>query len=160
MIITHKIHKFLITSMFSLDHFVNEDVTAITLKKSPFVLVEWRQFDGVCLVYKSGSVICHGFNVGEYYSHLLKIGYDLSPITLVTQSAYHKLTDKVRYSTLVHELNCIYEPEIFHGATKYIDKLHFIIYHTGTLIITGLRCEADIDKAYDFILQLELYNGI
>ena len=78
----------------------------------------------------------------------------------MTQSAYHKLTDKVRYSTLVHELNCMYEPEIFHAATKYIDKLHFIIYHTGSLIITGIRSESDIATSYDIILQLELYNGL
>ena len=111
-------------------------------------------------MYKAGAVICHGFNTAGYYSHLLELGYELSPVTLVSKSAVHKLRGKVNYTTLVRELNCIYEPELFHGATRHLDKLHLIIYHTGTVLVTGLRTEEDEDKALDFILQIELCNGV
>jgi TATA-box binding protein (TBP) (component of TFIID and TFIIIB) len=157
--VTHILQKFKITSEFSLDQFMKEDVTDITFKKSPFTLVEWRQHRGVALVYKAGAVVCHGFNTEEYYSHLLALGYSLSPVKLITKSAVYKLKGTIKYSTLVRDFNFQYFPDLFHGSTRYLDNLHFIIYHTGTVLVTGLRTEEDEIKALDFLLQIELSNG-
>jgi len=154
--ISHQLHQFKISSEFSLEQFMKEDVTDITFKNSPFVLVEWRQFEGTALVYKSGAVLVHGNNIDKYYTHLLQLSYTLSPVKLITKSGVYKLKGRVNYSTLVYKLNCTYEPGIFHAATKYIDKLHFIIYHTGTVVVTGLTSQQTIDTALGFLLELEL----
>ena len=149
--ITHEVYRFQIIN-FTKDSF---KVGHSRHRTSPIELTEWREYSGLAQIYSSGKVVVHGFDILKYYSHLSGLGYQLSPITLVSRSASHKLKQKVSYQRLVEEHGCLYEPELFNACSLYVGKAHLLIFHTGSVVITGLH-PSEESSVLGFLLELEL----
>lgn len=129
----------------------------------PFKMITWRhpKIKDTCLMYESGKLICHGTKsaLRKYCRLLQKQGYPIhfTRIRLVTMSAMHVLNSPVNYSKLVSNMRQIsYEAEFFHAPILRKEKLSFIIYQSGKVIITGIKSQKHIDDiVYPTLLEIE-----
>jgi transcription initiation factor TFIID TATA-box-binding protein len=127
--------------------------------------VIWKQRDigGNCLVFANGKVICagaksieHGLNMLGEYTHLLQTVVPeavLKEFRMVTQSACHKLSGPVDFGMLCSLLGANYEPELFNAAMLRREGVHYSIFQSGSVVITGMK---DDELIYPVLLELEL----
>lgn len=151
------------------------DLAAIT-RKATYIVYKPKKFNGLiwrhrkipctCLVFASGKIVCPGIknisdiksNIRKYARLIQKLGYtiNLQHIKLVTSSAVHDLKRPVDYCKIVKYMNGKLEPEIFHAVTIKRGKVHFIVYKSGKIIITGIKRECDLRKSvHPLLLELE-----
>lgn len=128
------------------------------LKSRPFYCIHWRQYGGLCQLFPSGKVILHcSYDVAGQYMDTLKPYGTASAIQLRTQSAVHDLSGRINYYKLCETVPCVtYEPELFHACMLRKASIHFIVYHTGKVIMTGIKSQDDIDEyVWPTLLELE-----
>ena len=151
------------------------DLTEIA-RKSTHVIYNPRKFNGLiwrhrnikctCLVFRSGKIICPGIRqssdikicIRKYARLIQTLGFDvkLTHMKLITRSACHDLRRSVDYLKIVKYLNGQLEPEIFHAVNIKRGKIHFIVYKTGKVIITGIKRDRDIQNIVQpLLLELE-----
>ena len=104
---------------------------------------------GSCLLFNNGKLICHGAKdmcqakkVARRYARLVQNnGYavKLSPITLVTASALADVDQPVSLPKIpLMYARGSYEPELFNAGTFRIQNLHFSVFASGKIVITGI----------------------
>lgn len=138
----------------------------ITYNPQKFSAASWRhpQIHGTLVIFPNGKLIHLGppniqdpsVYIMMYVDILQKQGYTvhLSPIKRVSMSATHKLSGPIKLSEVA--LNCpcaTYEPEFINMAIVKRPECTVCVFHTGTLVITGLKTPSG---AYPIALELEL----
>lgn len=122
-----------------------------------------RKIGGNCLVFKNGKINCAGSRsiqqarkrLRQYARLVQKLGYEvaLNKVEIVTMAAVHQLSSRLDFSQMCKYLGAVYEPEILNAVMLKRGKLHLNCFHTGKVVITGIR---DIDAIYPVLLELEL----
>ena len=138
-------------------------------KPAKFSGLNWRHknIEGTCLVFKSGKIVVNGIknknNIRKcvrQYARLIQkceVNVKLRKIMFVTSSACYMLAARVDYVKMAKAINTSLEPELFHALRVHRDKVHFIIYSTGKVIITGITSKNVLDTVvYPFLLELEI----
>ena len=140
--------------------------TNIVYNPRRFSAATWRHkaIHGTLLLFPNGKLIHLGAPGPDEprssirrYARILqnqKHTIRLSPCKLVCMSATHKLSGPID----LHEITQFcpgssYEPECINAAIIKRPECTVCVFHTGTLVITGLK---DPDAAYPVILELEL----
>lgn len=129
----------------------------------PAVIWQHRKIGGNCLVFKNGKLNCSGSSsvqqakkrLRQYARLIQKLGYDvvLNKIDLITMSAVHQLSSRLDFTQLCKDLHASYEPDVHNAAMLKRGRLHFNCFHTGKVVITGIK---NLDDIYPILLELEL----
>ena len=116
-----------------------------------------------CLVFSTGRVSCAGAggmdNIRLYANALRRMGYVLSDVRVLTRSAVHTLSGRLRYKDLVEAMGAMYEPELFHAAMLRRGNVHFIVFATGKVVMTGikdLKCVDDV--VLPTLMEMDIYS--
>ena len=152
---------------FSLRDLANQ-LTNVRYDPRKFSALIWqhRKIGGNCLLFSNGKINCNGSclsmqdgrrRLRRYARILQKMGYDvcLSQIRILTASGVHQLSGRVDPELLPQEFS--FEPEIFPAVMFRRHGIHFICHLSGKILITGLKCQRDVDAIYSVFLELELY---
>ena len=78
---------------------------------------------------------------------------NIHKIEIITMSAVHQTSSQLDFKKICELPGGMYEPEIHNAAMLKRGKVHFNCFHTGRIVITGLR---DINAIYPVLLELEL----
>lgn len=119
-------------------------------KRFPGLIWQHKRIGGNCLLFSNGKINCNGkstsFNGGkrrlrQYARRLQKLGYNvrLTNVKPITASAFHKLSGPLQLNKLAEETGSRYEPEIFPALLLKKDGVTFSCFHTGTVVITGIK---------------------
>lgn len=129
-----------------------------------------RTVGGNCFVFSSGVIQCQGKATSlregvqrlRCYARMLQkkgLKVELQHVKVVTASACHVLSAPLDFNTLVRERQVIYEPELFPTVNFQADGITFSCFHTGKIIITGIKKTTDMDQTiYPTLMELELYT--
>lgn len=129
-----------------------------------------RTIGGNCLVFSNGMIQCQGkanslqegkIRLRRYAKILQKAGLPvlLQNIKVLTASAFHVLSAPLRFNTFIKERQLLYEPDLFPTVNFRVKGITFSCFHTGTIIITGIKKGSDVDrKVYPTLIELELYT--
>ena len=157
-----------------LGHPLNLDILCktysnIVYNPQKFSGLNWRhrKIEATCLVFKSGKIVVNGIKeknkirkcVRQYARLIQKclINVKLRKICFVTASACYQLSAPVNYVKMSKAINITHEPELFHALRIHKDKVHFIIYSTGKVVITGITSNSVLQNiVYPFIVELEI----
>ena len=131
-----------------------------------FSAATWRhsRIHGTLLLFPNGKLVHLGspgpkeprVYIRRYVRILQKQKYPvhLSPVKLVCMSATHELSGKINLCDVAQLCPCTtYEPEFINTAIVKRPECTVCVFHTGTLVITGLK---DPEAAYPIVLELEL----
>ena len=58
---------------------------------------------------------------------------------MITMSAIYTLHGKVEYWKIVQQLQGSYELEIFHAVGFIREGMHYMVYKSGKVIVTGIK---------------------
>ena len=87
------------------------------------------------------------------------MGYVLSDLRVLTMSAVHTLSGRIRYPNLVMGMGATYEPEVFHAAMIRRGGVHFTVFATGKVVMTGIKDEQCIDNlVYPTLMEIDIYS--
>ena len=82
----------------------------------------------------------------------------LTDVKIITVSVSHTLSGGLDLYRLAEERSLLYEPEIFPALNFKIEGVNFCCFHTGKVVITGIKTTTQIDDAvYPTLIELELY---
>ena len=121
-------------------------------------------------MFSNGAINCNGRasyiregrqRYRQYARQLQRLGYPVSlkKIKMVTASASHSLSDRLDIMTLANERTVVYEPELFPALSFKTDGVNFCFFHTGKVVITGIKCISHIDDVVlPTLIELELYT--
>ena len=135
----------------------------------PGLIWQHRLIGGNCLVFASGAINCNGkavsFEEGrqrlqKYARKLQNLGCPvrLRDIKILTVSASHALSTGLDLNSLAQDRIVLYEPELFPALNFKMGGINFCCFHTGKVVITGIRTMAQIDDViYPTLIELELY---
>jgi len=122
-----------------------------------------RKIGGNCLVFRNGKINCTGNRsipqakkrIRQYARLIQKHGFSvkLHRIDLVTMSAVHTVSSRLDFKGMCKILGATYEPEFHNAAMLKRGKVHYNCFHTGKVVITGIR---NINVVYPTLLELEL----
>lgn len=126
-----------------------------------------RIIGGNCLVFSNGKLCCNGNKTIpearrrlRQYSRLIQrlgVPVKLHAIKVITMSAVHQLSGRLDLSQVCTTSGASYDPEFFNAAMMKRGRMHFNCFHTGKVVITGIRRMRDLDEViYPAILELEL----
>ena len=83
----------------------------------------------------------------------------LRDVKIVTVSASHTLSLGLDLNRLAQERNLLYEPELFPALNVKIKGVNFCCFHTGKVIITGIKSPSQMDDViYPTLIELELFT--
>ena len=135
--------------------------------KFPAVIWRHKRIGGTCMMFANGKLVVNGKvssvqeakqRVRRYVRLIQKMGWTvtLRRITVATISAYYKLEEPVDLCKLVKHYRGSYDAELFNAAMFVKDQIHFTCFHTGTVIITGIKKEKQF---YDTVIPtlIEMY---
>jgi TATA-box binding protein (TBP) (component of TFIID and TFIIIB) len=97
----------------------------------------------------------------RYARILQKVGYSiyLKDIKLITLSACHTLSQPLNLDMLSSERDVNYEPELFSCLNFKREGINFGCFHTGKVIVTGVKFYEQIDDVvYPTLVEMELYT--
>lgn len=94
------------------------------------------------------TYIRHYVNILAMQGHAVR----LSDVRVVNMSAVHKLEGKINVCAIPGGQ---YEPEIFNACFMKHHTCTFCIFHTGTVVMTGIQ---NVDDVYPVLLELELLS--
>ena len=86
------------------------------------------------------------------------MGYpvSLNKVKIVKHSAVYSLINEVNYFKMRKLPGATYEPEIYHTLNIKRKRVHFTVYRTGKVVITGIMSECAIDDIVNpTLLELE-----
>ena len=136
---------------------VNIDLHKVTylfgsiIKNNKMQNVIWRhkKIKGTALLFSNGYISVHGNNsiqsakksLRQFARLLWTRGYspNFKHIKINTISVCYKLGHKVDLTQLSFHSNFSYEPELFSAAIISFGKLRFLLYCSGTIVITGIK---------------------
>ena len=142
----------------------------MTQKRFPGLIWQHRTIGGNCLVFANGVVNCNGkaasFQEGRqrlrrYARQLQNLGCSvrLRDVKIITASASHTLSLGLDLNTLAKERSLLYEPELFPALNFKMEGVNFCCFHTGKVVITGIKTIAQIENViYPTLIELELYT--
>lgn len=115
-----------------------------------------------CLLFSTGRVSCAGArgvdNIRLYAKALRRMGYVLCDVRVLTRSAVHTLSGSVRYAELVQGMGAIYEPELFHAAMLRRGNVHFTVFATGKVVMTGIKDMKCVDDVvFPTLMEMDIY---
>lgn len=130
------------------------------------VIWSHRKLRATCLLFKNGKLVCTGAksisggrkSIRQYARILQKMGYavNLQNIRVRTMSAVHTLQGRIKPEALVEFLGAVYEPEIFSAVRLRKEGIHYTCFHTGKVIITGIKSMKDFEeKLCETLLEME-----
>lgn len=125
-----------------------------------------KKIRGNCLLFSNGKINCNGKcsslldgrqRLRRYARIIQKLGYkvELRNVKVITASAAHQLNGRIDPRQLPPHFS--YEPELFPAVMFRREGFHYICHLSGKMIITGIKCDKDLDDIYPVILELELY---
>lgn len=129
-----------------------------------------RTIGGNCLVFSSGIIQCQGkansLREGiqrlRRYARILQnagLRIALYQVKVLTASAFHVLSAPLDVNKVARERRVIYEPELFPTINFQKDGITFSCFHTGKIVITGIKNMTDVDQTvYPTLVELELYT--
>ena len=139
-------------------------------KTFPGLIWQHKIIGGNCLVFSNGVINCNGkaasFEEGRqrlrrYARQLQTRGFPvrLRDVKLITVSTSHTLSSGLDLQALAIDRALLYEPELFPALNFKIDRVNFCCFHTGKVVITGVKSSDQIDDVvYPTLIELELYT--
>lgn len=139
-------------------------------RKFPGLIWQHRRIGGNCLVFSNGVINCNGkaatikdgiTRLRHYARRLQRLGYPvyMKDIKCITTSASHTLSSELDIQLLVKEKQIVYEPELFPAANFKKDGVNFCCFHSGIVVMTGIKVPSQIDDIiYPVLIELELYT--
>lgn len=139
-------------------------------KTFPGLIWQHKVIGGNCLVFSNGVINCNGGassakdgcrRLRRYARQLQKMGLpvQLREVKMVTMSASHSLSTDLDIRTLAKEKSIVYEPELFPALNFKTDGVNFCCFHTGKVVITGIKGPHQIDEiVLPTLIELELYT--
>ena len=139
-------------------------------KTFPALIWHHRLIGGNCLVFVNGVINCNGkatsFEKGrqrirKYARKLQTLGYSvrLRDAKIITVSASHTLSAGLDLISLAQDRTLLNEPELFPAINFKKHSVNFCCFHTGKVIITGIKTTAQIyNVIYPTLIELELYT--
>ena len=113
---------------------------------------QWKhpKIGGHCMVFHTGKLTVNGKvnNVREaklrlrrYVRLIQRFGWKvtLTKIEVVTISASFKVEGPLDLRNVVRYYGGRYEPELFPAAMFHKDTVHFTCFHTGSVLMTGIK---------------------
>jgi len=108
-----------------------------------------KKIAGSCLLFNNGKMVCHGSHtmaearviVRQYGRLVQKLGYPvkLTDVCLVTASALAAVGHSINLNEVSKYMpGATYEPELFNAAIIKKNGLHFAIFCSGKVVITGI----------------------
>ena len=142
---------------------ITESQWNIEYHRLPFHRVVWRhkKIGCTCLLYANGKAICHGGKdkMRQYARLLQKMKYPIrmKKIKIVTRSAAYSFRKSLDFRKIAQYTKGSYEPEIYHGLRFIKEGLHYTLYKSGKVIVTGIKSEKEIDtKVNPTLLEIEI----
>ena len=129
-----------------------------------------RTIGGNCLAFSSGIIQCQGKATSlregvqrlRRYARILQkkgLEVELQRVKVLTASACHVLSAPLDFNALIKERCVTCEPELFPTANFQVDGITFSCFHTGKIIITGIKKLSDTDQTiHPTLMELELYT--
>ena len=128
------------------------DISDAKYQPSRFSAICWnlRKIPGTCLLFNNGCIIGQGCktmvqarkSLRQYARVVQKRGYAvrLSPIRLITASALGDIDTTVNLNAMRSWISgSTYEPEIFNALTFKRHSMHFSLFASGKVVITGIK---------------------
>ena len=82
----------------------------------------------------------------------------LTDAKIIMASASHTLSGGLDLYRLAGYRSLLYQPKIFPALNFKIKGVNFCCFHTGKVVITGIKNMTQIDDAvYPTLIELELY---
>ena len=83
----------------------------------------------------------------------------LKDTKILTVSASHTLSTGLNLNSLAQDQIVLYEPELFPALNFKMGGINFCCFHTGKVVITGIRTMAQIDNVvYPTLIELGLFT--
>lgn len=161
--ITNIVSYSTVNTGLDLNNICNENAN-IVYNPNKFPAATWRhkKIHGTVLLFPNGKITHLGapgpeppkVYIRRYVRILHKQGHPvrLSPIRVACMSGVHQLSDPIRLFAIP---GSSYEPEIINAAILKRSCGTFNIFHTGKVIITGIK---NLDAVYPVLLELELLS--
>lgn len=136
----------------------------------PGLIWQHKTIGGNCLVFSNGVINCNGKassvregqqRLRQYARRIQRLGFTvlLNKTKCLTISASHTLSDALDLQLLAKERKVLYEPELFPSLNFKREGVHFCCFHSGKVIITGIKDLSQIDDVvYPVLIELELYT--
>ena len=131
--------------------------SSIIYNPRTFPSVQWKHptIGGHCMVFHNGKMIVNGKvtsikkakrRLRRYARLLQKLGWNvqLKHINVKTISASYKIKEPVDLPQIVKYYRGSYEPERFPAAMFNKDCIHFTCFHSGSVIMTGIKNEKQL----------------
>lgn len=146
---------------------ISKKVLNVIYKPKTFsgMILRHRKIRGTCLVFSNGKLITNGCHTmreaiqaaRQFARFLQKYQNDgqlKGPIKTVTISALAKANKKLDLIKMVKYCGADYEPERFNAATIKKSGMHFSIFSSGNVVITGAKsANALYTKGKESILE-------
>ena len=128
----------------------------------------WKEINITCLIFQSGHITCLGnksieeahSNIDKCLNRLKQLGFihvTKSDFKVITMSAVYKIKEGINLTKLVKQKGATLEPELFPAAFLRKKSIHYTCYHTGVIVITGIKSEMDlINKVSPTLIEIEL----
>lgn len=156
-VITNVVLSLRVEAHFNLRQLTSRLANAVyNPSKFSALIFKHRKIKGSCLLFANGKMICNGCRSVEqaktasrqfarYFqkrtpSTPLKIGKP----SIVTISALADVKMPLNLRTLVSECSVRWEPERFNAAVISRANMHFSIFSSGKIIITGAKSVASL----------------
>ena len=82
----------------------------------------------------------------------------LKDVKIISATASHILSGTLDLYRLARDRTLLYEPELFPAVNFKMNGINFCCFHTGEVVITGIRRPFQIDGVvYPTLIELELY---
>ena len=148
-------------------HYLVNRVRDIRYDPGLFSAAIWRhkKIGGSCLVFHNGKLNCNGNRniqqakkrIRQYARLIQKQGFPavtIKKIEVITMSAVYQLSSCLDLNKACEIVPGIrYDPEILNAAMLKRGNVHFNCFHTGKVVITGIK---NINVIYPTLLELEL----
>jgi transcription initiation factor TFIID TATA-box-binding protein len=135
-----------------------------------FSAAVWRhkKIKGCCLIFPNGQIIYNGCNnvlegktyVRQYVRLLQLAGYKvvLKKIHVVTKSALATLEHTLDYAKICEYTDAEYHPELLNACCFRREQVHFMCFHTGKIVITGIKSEKDLNLlVYPTLTEIAIF---
>ena len=164
MIITNIITTASLNATLDLYRIARENPNVV-YRPQRFTAATWRHKDinGTFTLFPNGRVTHLGkpdgappeVHIHRYVSILKDQGHPVrvSSVRTVCMSASYRLSGKIDLYSVARLPGGSYEPEIFNASLIKRDQLALSVFHTGSVVIAGIK---DIDDVYPILLELEL----
>ena len=138
-------------------------------KLFPGLIWQHRVIGGNCLIFANGVINCNvrasSFEEGRqrlhgYVQQFQNLGCQvrLKDVKSITASASHTLSGALDLYRLARDRTLLGEHKLFPAVNFKIKGIDFCCFHTGKVVITGIRRRSQIDGVvYPALIELELY---